>query len=89
MYVTVRLPYKVDPRAMLVRDASLETDQLGRYLYVVNDSDRVVYTPVKAGDMVNDSMRVIESGISPGDRYVTSAMLKMRDGITVKPRTVK
>lgn len=89
MYVTVRLPYKVDPRAMLVRDASLGTDQLGRYLYVVNDSDRVVYTPVKTGDLVNDSMRLIESGVRPGDRYVTSALLKMRDGITVKPRTVK
>ncbi len=89
MYVTVRLPYKVEPQAMLVRDSSLGTDQLGRYLYVVNDSNRVVYTPVKVGDLINDTMRVVESGVRPGDRYVTSAMLKMRDGITVAPRTVK
>lgn len=89
MYATVSLPYKVEPQAMLVRDASLGTDQLGRYLYVVNDSNRVVYTPVEVGDLVGDTMRVVLSGVRPGDRYVTSALLKMRDGLTVRPRIVK
>ncbi len=89
MYATVRLPYKVEPQAMLVRDASLGTDQLGRYLYVVNDSNRVVYTPVEVGDLVSDTMRVVMSGVQPGDRYVTSALLKMRDGLAVRPHIVK
>lgn len=89
MYATVRLPYKVEPQAMLVRDASLGTDQLGRYLYVVNDSNRVVYTPVEVGGLVSDTMRVVMSGVQPGDRYVTSALLKMRDGLAVRPHIVK
>lgn len=89
MYCTIRMPYMVDPDAMLVRDASLSTDQLGKYLYVVNDSDKVVYTPVKTGDLVNDSMRVVTDGLKPGDRYVTSAMLKIRDGMTVTPVETK
>lgn len=88
MYVTIDLPYKVDPAATLVRDASLSTDQLGKYLYVVNDSNKVVYTPVKVSALVNDSMRVVESGLKPGSRYVTSAMLKVRDGMTVKPQVI-
>ena len=46
MYVDVSLPTGVDPEAILVRDASLSTDQLGKFLYTVNDSDRVVYTHV-------------------------------------------
>ena len=79
------MPYRVEPHAVLVRDASLGTDQLGRYLYVVNDSDRVVYTPVKTGDLVADTMRVVVSGVKPGERYVTSALLKVRDGMTVRP----
>ncbi|MDE6334025.1 MAG: efflux RND transporter periplasmic adaptor subunit [Muribaculaceae bacterium] len=89
MYCTIRMPYIVDPDAILVRDASLSTDQLGKYLYVVNDSDKVVYTPVKTGDLVNDSMRVVTDGLKPGDRYVTSAMLKVRDGMTVTPVETK
>lgn len=87
MYCTIDMPYKVEPEAILVRDASIGTDQQGRYVYAVNDSDRVVYTPVKTGDMANDSMRVITSGLSRGQRYVTSALLKVRDGMTVKPYT--
>lgn len=89
MYCTIRMPYMVDPDAILVRDASLSTDQLGKYLYVVNNSDKVVYTPVKTGDLVNDSMRVVTDGLKPGDRYVTSAMLKVRDGMTVTPVETK
>lgn len=86
MYCNIVLPYRIDPKAVLVRDASLGTDQLGKYLYVVNDSNRVVYTPVKVGDIVRDSMRIITSGVTPGQKYVTKAMLKVRNGMTVKPK---
>lgn len=85
MYVNVALPTGVDPHAMLVRDASLSTDQLGKFLYTVSDSDRVVYSPVTTGDLVDDTMRVVLSGIEPDDRYVTSAMLKVREGMTIHP----
>ena len=89
MYVKVDLPYGRQDNAVLVKDASLATDQRGSYLYVVNDSDKVVYTPVTVGPLVHDSLRVIEKGISAGDRYVTKALLKVRDGMTVKPHLVK
>ncbi len=85
MYVNVSLPTGVDPHAILVRDASLSTDQLGKFLYTVNDSNKVVYTPVETGELVGDSLRIITSGLKPGDRYVTSAMLKVRDGMTINP----
>ena len=86
MYCTVSLPFKVDPAAMLVRDASISTDQLGKFVYVVNDSNKVVYTPIEVGDLApGDTMRVVTKGLKPGDRYVTSAMLKVRDGMTVNP----
>lgn len=89
MYVSVNLPYKMDPKAMLVKDTSISTDQKGKYLYTVNDSNRVVYTPIKVGDLVNDSMRVVTEGVTPATRYVTSAMLKVRNGMPVKPVVVK
>lgn len=89
MYVTVNLPYGNEPEAILVKDASIGTDQLGKYLYVVNDSDKVVYTPIETGGLYRDSMRVVTKGITPGSRYVTSAMLKVRDGMPVKPVLTK
>lgn len=89
MYVKVDLPYDKLPDAVLVRDAALGSDQLGKYLYVVNDSDRVVYTPVTVGPLYHDSLRVITKGITPKDRYVTKALLKVRDGMKVNPRMTK
>ena len=85
MYVNIHLPFGENSRAILVKDASIGTDQLGKYLYVVNDSDKVIYTPIKTGDLYNDSMRVVTDGISPDARYVTSALLRVRDGMPVKP----
>ena len=85
MYVTVNLPYGNDPKAILVKDASIGTDQLGKYLYVVNDSDKIVYTPIETGGIYDDSLRVVTKGITPDARYVTTALLKVRDGMEVEP----
>lgn len=85
MYASVKLPWKNDPNAILVKDASISTDQLGKYVYVVNDSNKVVYTPVKIGDLYQDTLRVITDGLKPGQRYVTKALLKVRQGMEVKP----
>lgn len=89
MYVTVNLPYGVEPRAVIIRDASIGTDQLGKYVYVVNDSDKVVYTPIKVGEIYRDSLRVVNSGLKPTDRYVTEALLSVRNGMKVSPKEVK
>ncbi|MCM1028156.1 MAG: efflux RND transporter periplasmic adaptor subunit [Pseudoflavonifractor sp.] len=89
MYATIRLPYDMDKDAILVKDASISTDQHGKYIYTVNDSNRVVYTPIETGDIVNDTMRVVTKGIDPGTRYVTRALLKVRPDMEIKPRMVK
>ncbi len=89
MYVTVSLPYGTNPKAILVKDASIGTDQLGDYLYVVNDSDKIVYTPIKTGGLYQDSLRIVTDGITAKDRYVTKALLSARDGMKVNPRLTK
>lgn len=86
MYVTVSLPYDIAPDAIMIKDASIGTDQLGKYVYVVNDSNRVVYTPIEVGETVNDTLRIVTKGLNPKSRYVTKALLKVREGETVDPR---
>lgn len=89
MYVTVNLPTGIIPHAVLIKDASIGTDQLGKYIYVVNDSDKVVYTPIKIGSLYQDSLRVVTSGIKPGQKYVTKALLTVRNGEKVIPVITK
>nr|MBD5377057.1 efflux RND transporter periplasmic adaptor subunit [Bacteroides sp.] len=89
MFVNILLPSRFDPQAIMVKDASIGTDQLGRYLYTVNDSNRVVYTPVKVGELINDTMRIVTEGLTPQSRYVTKALLKVRAGEEIRPVIVK
>ena len=85
MYLTVSLPYGQNPRAILVKDASIGTDQIGKYLYVVNDSNVIVKKRIEVGEIFRDSLRVVNSGINPGDKYITKALLTVRAGEKVKP----
>lgn len=85
MYVTISLPYGQNPRAVLVKDAAIGTDQLGRYMYVVNDSNVVTTRRIEVGELYQDTLRVVNKGIQPGDKYVTKALLTVRAGEKVKP----
>lgn len=89
MYATVSLPYAFEPHAILIKDASIGTDQLGKYIYTVNDSNKVVYTPIEVGETINDTLRIVTKGVTPNTKYVTKALLKVRDGQIVNPHMTK
>jgi multidrug efflux pump subunit AcrA (membrane-fusion protein) len=79
------LPYEDVKDAVLVRDASIGTDQLGKYLYVVNDSNRVEYRRITVDGLVDDTLRLVSAGLASDERYVTKALLKVRNGMPVTP----
>lgn len=85
MYCTVKLPYATDPKALVIKDAAISTDQLGKFVYTVNDSNKIVYTPIEVGSLYHDTLRVVTKGLTKDSRYVTTALLKVRDGMEVKP----
>lgn len=89
MVGTIQIPDKVVPNGILIEDSSIAKDQLGNYVYVVDKDNKVVYTPIKVGELVTPTKRLVTSGLQPGDRYVTKALLKVRDGMTVKPVLTK
>lgn len=88
MYAHIHLPVSVLPDAMLVHDSAITSTQAGNVIYIVNDSNRVVTRQITTGPLYNDTLRVITSGLTPKDRYVTRALLKVRDGMTVTPRMI-
>ena len=49
---------------MLVKNESMGSDQLGKYLYVVNDSNIVEYRHIEVGQIINDTMRIVTKGLS-------------------------
>ena len=79
------MPYATAEKALLVDNASIGTDQLGKFLYVVNDSNVVNTRHIEIGQLVDDGMRIVNSGLSPDERYVTKALMKVRQGMKVSP----
>jgi RND family efflux transporter MFP subunit len=82
LYVSITLPYGEADHAILVKEASIGTDQLGKFLYAVNDSDIVHYRHIEIGQLINDTLRQVLGG---QERYVTEALMKVRDGMKIKP----
>lgn len=85
LYVSVSLPYATAGNAILVDNASIGTDQLGKFLYVVNDSNLVSVRHIQLGQLMEGNQRIITSGLSPNERYVTKALLKVRQGMKIQP----
>lgn len=86
-YISVVLPYENIKEGILIKDASIGTDQLGKFIYVVNDSNIVQYRAIETGNLVDDTLRLVTSGLKAGERYVTKALLKVRNGMPVSPIT--
>ena len=84
-YISVVLPYEKIEKGILVKDASIGTDQLGKYLYVVDKNDTVHYRPIEVGNLVNDTLRLVTKGLNANETYVTKALLKVRNGMPVTP----
>jgi RND family efflux transporter MFP subunit len=85
MYCTVSLPYGEENEAILIPDASTGTDQLGRYVYIVDDNNIVSYRHIEVGEIIDDSLIHVTSGLNPDELFVTKALLKVRSGMKVEP----
>jgi RND family efflux transporter MFP subunit len=85
-FVKMRLPMaKVDRNAMLVPDRSLQEDQGGRYLLIVNKDDLVEQRYVQLGQL-DGALRVITSGLKADDRVVVGDLWRATPGTKVKPQ---
>ncbi len=85
MYVYVTLPYATEQNAVLVNPASIGADQLGNFLYVVGDSNIVQYRSIEAGEILGDTLQQVVKNLSPNELYVTKALMKVKEGMKIKP----
>jgi RND family efflux transporter MFP subunit len=85
-FVRMRLPMgRVDRNALLVPDRSLQEDQGGRYLLIVDKDDVVEQRHVRLGQL-DGALRVILSGLKPDDRVVVGDLWRASPGTKVKPQ---
>ena len=87
-YAKVRAPIETRPGALLVPQRAVQEVQGGYQVAVVGADNKVAMRPVKTGARVGTQW-VIEEGLKPGERVVVEGLQKVRDGVTVSPKSAE
>ncbi len=87
MFVRVRVPTSGSYPALLVSPEAVGTDQDLKYVYVVDEDNKVVRHAVQLGTL-QDSLQVIADGLKPGERVIVNGLQRVQQGATVNPTLV-
>ncbi len=81
----VLIPNKFEQVIVIPQAATNELQNV-RFAYVVNDSNKVVATPIQVSEISDGKNFIVTSGLQPGQRIAVEGIgTKVRDGITVVP----
>jgi RND family efflux transporter MFP subunit len=84
LFVRIRLPIGVPYQAILVRDEAVLSDQGRKYVFVVDEHNKVVYRPVTIGQETG-GWRVVKEGVKLDDKVIIAGMQRVREGSLVRP----
>jgi RND family efflux transporter MFP subunit len=87
MFVRVRFPIGEPHSAILVTQAAIAEDQDLKYVYVVDEHNKVVRHNVTLGK-VHEGLVVVADGLKAGERVIVDGIQRVRQGATVNPRDV-
>jgi RND family efflux transporter MFP subunit len=86
-FVRVRVPTSAPYQALLVSPEAVGTDQDLKYVFVVDEANKVVRYNVKLGSL-QDGLQVVTEGLKPGERVIVSGLQRVQQGATVDPKLV-
>ncbi len=87
LFVRIRVAVSPPYPALLVTPDAIGTDQNLKYVYVVDEQDKVVRHDVKLGSQ-HEGLQVIAEGLGPDERVVINGLQHVKPGVAVKPRLV-
>jgi RND family efflux transporter MFP subunit len=88
LFVRIRLPLGEAQESLVVTESAIGTDQGIRFVYVVDDENKVTQRTVTVGAL-RDGLRVIESGLQPGERVIVRGLQRVREGVRVESTEVE
>ena len=85
MFGRVRVPASAPYEALLLPDAAIGSEQVRKFVFVV-DGENVARTRyVTLGQLVGD-LRVIKDGVTADDRVIVNGLMRARPGAKVTPQ---
>jgi len=85
MFGRVRVPGSSPYEAMLIPDNAIGSEQVRKYVLVVDAENTARIKYVTLGQLVGD-LRVIKEGLSADDRVVVNGLMRARAGAKVTPQ---
>ena len=86
LFVQVRVPIQHPKQQLTVPEVAVQYDQIGAYLYVVDDKNTVIIKRVVIG-ATNEGYRAINKGLDATDSVVVAGLQNAALGIQVTPTT--
>lgn len=83
MYAGIRLGSSDEIETMLITERAIGTDQNKRYVYIVNEENKIVYRQVTLGGRV-EGRRIVLTGLKAGDKVVVNSLQRVRPDMVVK-----
>ena len=83
-YVRIRVHLRDQPDALLVPQVAVGASQLGKFVMVVGEGDKVEQRPVTLGPTQGPLIAVLK-GVHAEDRVITGNLQKIGPGMPVKP----
>jgi RND family efflux transporter MFP subunit len=82
MFGRIRVPGSPPYTALLIPDSAIGSEQVRKYVLVVDDSGTVRQKYVTLGQL-DGGLRVIKDGLAAGDRVIVNGLMRARAGIKV------
>jgi multidrug efflux system membrane fusion protein len=83
-YVRIRLAIRTEPDALMVPQTALGSGQLGKYVYIVGEGNKVDQRLVSLGPSDGDLVAVLK-GVTEGEGVVNGNLQKIGPGTLVQP----
>jgi RND family efflux transporter MFP subunit len=87
MFGRIQVPSGAPHEALLVPDAAIGTEQVRKFVLVVDDHNIARVKYVTLGQAI-DRMRVVQSGLDADDRVIVNGLMRARPGMPVTPQVV-
>lgn len=84
LFVRVRVQIGVYENALLIPERATARDQVGTYVFVVDNDKKAIRKNVELGTKQGD-MVVITSGLVPDDSVIVDGLQRVRSGLEVDP----
>jgi len=86
MFGRILIPGSAEYDALLVPDVAIGTEQIRKFVYVVDAENTVRQKYIELGSL-QGRLRVVRSGLEAEDRVVVNGLMRARPGVKVTPLT--